>query len=274
MASVKCSYADGPFGQVHFRDTGGNGIPLLLCPQAPATSRQFDRIYERLGRSGIRAIGIDTPGFGMSCAPTEPPSIADYASVIPAILDHLNLDTAHLCGHHTGAMVVTEAAVAYAGRVSSLTLAGPVPLSIEERQQYVDTILEEEKSFAPKDDGSHLSELYVKRLAWIEDEPDKLALCTRYVVETLVGNAPFWYGHNAAFNYDHAESMRRVTQPTLILINTGDMLYEHAQTTMKMCPHFSYAEIQGGGIDITDQNPQAWAEQLSSYLHSLSDRTR
>lgn len=271
MVSVRCSYAQGPLGQIHFRDTGGDGVPLILCSQAPATSRQFDRVFKPFAEAGIRAIGIDTPGFGMSYTPSEPPTIAEYASCIPAVLDHLGIASAHLLGHHTGAMIVTEAAVTYPQRASSLVLAGPVPLSAEERQEYIDTILVEEKSFAPKDDGSHLSNLFVKRLEWIADEPDKLALCTRYIIETLAGGAPFWYAHGAAFDYDHSESMLRLTQPTLVLINTGDMLYEHAQRTMKLCPHFSYAEIPGGGIDITDQNPQAWSAQVIAYIRSLTN---
>ena len=44
-------YAEGPYGQVHFRDTG-EGIPLLLCHQAPQTSRQFTNVYEPLHRRG------------------------------------------------------------------------------------------------------------------------------------------------------------------------------------------------------------------------------
>lgn len=140
---------------------------LLLCSQAPMTSWQFKRVYPLFAEAGIRAIGIDTLGFGMSDAPLDPPTIADYATPIPAVMDHLGIEVAHLCGHHTGAMIVTEAGISYPDRVSSLVLAGPAPMEPQEQQEYIDTIVAREKLFESKADGSHLSELFVQRLPWI-----------------------------------------------------------------------------------------------------------
>ena len=42
--------------------------PLILCPQSPMSSRQYDRVYPLLAEAGIRAIGIDptrTRGAGL-----------------------------------------------------------------------------------------------------------------------------------------------------------------------------------------------------------------
>ncbi len=49
-------YTDGPFGQIHYQDTGGDGEPLILCHQAPITSRQFDLVYPLLAAAGIYAL--------------------------------------------------------------------------------------------------------------------------------------------------------------------------------------------------------------------------
>lgn len=263
---MRRGYASGPFGQIHYQDTAVDGIPLILCPQSPMTSRQFDRVYPLLAEAGVRAIGIDTPGFGMSDPPPDPPSISDYATSVPAVMDQLGLRTANLCGHHTGSMIVTEAALAYPERVHKLILSGPAPMTPEEQQEYIDTALAEEKAFAPNADGSHFSSLFVKRLPWIQDEPDGLELCTGYVLQGLMGLGPFWYGHHAAFSYDAAAATTRLTQPALVLINTGDILYPMAKRTMELCPHFSYAELEGGGVDITDQDPEGWTQKVVAYL--------
>jgi pimeloyl-ACP methyl ester carboxylesterase len=230
------------------------------------TSNQFDRVYAPLASAGIRAIGVDTPGFGMSDPPPGPPSISDYATSIPAVLDHLGIAQANLCGHHTGAKIITEAALAYPDRASKLILSGPAPMTPEEQQQFIDTILAGEKAFQPRPDGSHFSDLFVKRLPWIKDHPDALQLCTRYTIQNLMGLGPFWYGHHAAFHYDSYAALPRLTQPTLVLINTGDMLYPHAQKTMQLCPHFAYAELNGGGIDITDQDPEGWTREVVAFI--------
>ena len=264
--TTRRGYADGAFGQIHFQDTANEGIPLILCPQAPMTSRQFDRVYGLLAAAGIRAIGIDTPGFGMSDPPPGPPSISDYATSIPAVLDHLGIRHANLCGHHTGAKIITEAALSYPERAARLILSGPAPMTRAEQQEFIETILAGEKAFAPKADGSHLSQLFVKRLPWIKDHPDGLALCTNYTIQNLMGLGPFWYGHHAAFHYDSTEALPRLTQETLVLINTGDTLYPHARKTMQLCPHFAYAELSGGGVDITDQDPEGWTREVVAFL--------
>ena len=63
--------------------------------------------------------------------------------------------------------------------------------------------------------------------------------------------------------------MGKLTQPVLVLVNTGDMLYDMAARTMEMFPHFSYAGIQGGGVDIADQMPEVWSQEVAAYLKSL-----
>jgi pimeloyl-ACP methyl ester carboxylesterase len=62
--------------------------------------------------------------------------------------------------------------------------------------------------------------------------------------------------------------MKLVKQPTLILLNTGDQIYDKAQRARLARPDFSYVEIQGGGVDIVDQKPAEWADAVANYLRS------
>lgn len=262
---VARAYASGPFGQIHYYDSGGAGIPLLLCPQAPMSARQYDAVYAPLAARGIRAIGIDTPGFGMSDVPPQVPTIADYARAVPAVLDARAISRAHVLGHHTGAMIATEAAVAYPDRVASLIVNGPLPTTPEERAQFMTWVDEFERPFTGKPDGSHIAEWWKRRSGFAKPDGD-WNLMTRYVCEPLVAPGPFWYGHHAAFLYDHAASIARVRCPALILTNTGDQIYEHAQRARTLRPDFAYAEIQGGGIDIVDEETAAWVAAVAGFL--------
>ena len=99
-------YAPGRWGQIHYAQCG-SGIPLLLSHQSPTDIVQFARVMAPLARQGLRPIAIDLPGFGGSDLPDAPPGIADYAHIVPAVLDHLGLKSASVLGHHTGAVVVT-----------------------------------------------------------------------------------------------------------------------------------------------------------------------
>ena len=266
MKRPRRGYADGPFGQIHFQDTGGDGLPLMLCHQAPITSRQYDNVYGLLSDAGFRAVGIDTPGFGMSDVTDFVPRIEDYAKVVPAVMDQLGLKQADILGHHTGAMIVTEAAIQFPDRVRNLIMNGPGPFTAEEREVWLrDVVDKKEKSYAPVADGSHLTNIFTSRISWMD--PEKHAeLATRMLVEQLQGFGPFWYGHHAAFQYDHIASIEKVKHRTLILTNSGDMIKPQAELTKEMRPDWDYVELEGGGIDPMDQIADEWVAAVAAFL--------
>jgi len=259
-------YADGPFGQIHFRDTG-TGVPLVLLHQAPQTSRQFTNVYEPLHRRGIRAIGMDLPGFGESDPTDFVPSIEDWATCIPALLDTLNIDSANLLGHHTGGIVATEAALQFSDRTTRLIVNGPIPMDEAARRESLEWVRAQEIERPWTADASHMLEAFQRRLEVYGDDAD-ISTITRYTVERFQGYVPFWIGHHAAFLYDHRDALKRLAVPTLILTNTGDMVYGEAQEAMRLRPDFAYAELEGGGIDIVDQQPENWAQAVADFLFS------
>jgi pimeloyl-ACP methyl ester carboxylesterase len=253
-------------GQMHFHDMG-SGPPLVLLHQAPMCAHQFDAVMPLLSAAGVRAIAIDLPGFGGSDGPDAPPAIADYAAAIPCVLDHLGLDQVDVLGHHTGALVATELALGFPERVGKLILNGPVPLTPEEQKAFRDDAMTREKASAViQPDGSHLSSAFQKRAAFVAGSVP-LERVHDYVLWMVSGSAPLWYGHNAAFSYDHAARMRGLTHPTLVLTNTGDIIYEQALRTMALRPDFAFVALEGGGVDVVDQLPDAWTAAVVAFLN-------
>lgn len=261
-------YTNGPFGQLHYTDTGA-GVPLILCHQAPMSQRQFGNVYPLLAERGIRAIGFDLPGFGQSDPPSAPPTIEDYASVLPALLTAAGITKAHFLGHHTGAQVATAMALAYPQAVLSVILNGPLPMTAEERQGGLDYVETHEKGYAPDETGQHLLTMFKARMVAANKDTNWVD-ATRYVAEQLMGLGPFWYGHNAAFTYDHGAALKKLTCTTMVLTNTGDEIYHLAQRAMELRPDFAYKELEGGGVDIVDEQPQAWADSVAEYIHTIA----
>jgi pimeloyl-ACP methyl ester carboxylesterase len=259
-------YVDGPCGQLHYRDTG-SGIPLLLCHQAPQTSRQFENVYEPLHRRGIRAIGFDLPGYGESDPLGFVPTVEDWAAVVPALLDALQLESVSLLGHHTGALVATAAALQLGDRVRCLVMNGPVPMSEDERRESLQWVREREIEAEYGSDGEHLLYAFRVRRDLYGPDADPHTI-TRYTVERFQGYAPFWIGHHAAFLYDHTAAIKRLSLPTLILTNTGDQVYPQALTAKELRPDFAFVALEGGGIDIVDQQPEAWADAVAGFVQS------
>lgn len=258
-------YAAWKHGLVHYYDTVTGEFPLVLLHQAPMSARQFESVYTPLAQRGIRAIGVDTPGFGVSDPTPFVPTIADWVPAVVAVLDHLNLRKAAVLGHHTGSLLATELGLREASRVACVIINGPFPIDEQEREVGLARVDLRERQFEYKDDGSHLAESFLGRFKTYGAGADP-RLITRYTVEKFQGFGPFWYGHHAAYQYDHAEALKRLALPTLLLTNTGDQLYSMALRAKKIRPDFSFKELAGGGVDIVDQQPEAWSEAVAQFV--------
>jgi pimeloyl-ACP methyl ester carboxylesterase len=256
---------------VHFQVLG-DGVPLLLLHQAPMTSGQFDAGYAPLAERGFMAIGVDMPGFGLSDPAPGVPTVADFAQVVPAVLDALGIERAALLGHHTGALAANEAAIAFPTRIAALILNGPLLVSAEDRTAFLAEggMNDWEQGFKGQEHAAHLAQLFDirDRMARGSIGYDRLS---DYVVQAMVGRGAFWHGHHAAYMYDQAARLPLITQPTLIFSNTGDDIYPHAEAARAVRPDFAFAALEGGGVDIVDQQPEAWADVVAGFLNSVLD---
>lgn len=256
-------YADGRWGQIHYTRCG-EGVPLVLVHQSPTDSVQFARTLKPLAERGIHAIAVDIPGFGGSDTPDAPPTMADYAHIVPAVLDALDIPRAAVCGHHTGAVLVTEAALQSPSRVSRVILHGPLPMDDEERANWRQH-LAYEKQWKLQWDGSHLAAAWERRRGAQPEWTDIDAFHANFVHGLLAGPT-VWYAHDAVMSYAHEAAMAQLSQPTLILANTGDAIYSYSQRAKELYPHFAYAELEGGTIDCIDEMPEAWADAVAAFI--------
>lgn len=257
-------YVDGPFGQMHFRRLGA-GRPVVLLHQAAMDSRQFDAVYAPLAARGFDVIGIDVPGFGNSDCPRFVPRVEDFAQAIVVAMQALGVSTASIVGHHTGSMVATEVALSEAVTIDRLVLNGPMPLTDAERDAFFADKHLREKDVVPQPGGRHFVDFTAIRERLVAGSLP-VERVSSFVIQALGASAPFWYGHNAGFLYRHEDSLPRLACPTLILTNTGDQIYEHALRARALRPDMAFVALEGGGVDIIDQQPEAWVAAVAAFL--------
>lgn len=268
---IRRGYLDGPTGQVHFRRCagrsaeGGAGEPLVLLHQSPLSSTQFEAVMPSLASLGFDVLAPDMPGFGMSDVAADGATLDDFASIVSAGLEAMGWSSAHIVGHHTGAVLGAVFAAAQPSKVRKLILNGFPLLGQAERDHFATFYFGPKE---PKPDGSHLLIAWENRLRSTPGWSD-IRLMHRYTVEALHRDGSNWRAFPLVISADLEAVLRRITVPTLLFSNTGEDLYASTKRAQALRPDFfAYAELQGGSHDIVDEQPQNWVREVVNFLRA------
>ncbi len=254
--TVRRSYADTPFGQLHYAEAG-SGPALLLLHQTPRSYDEFREVQPLLaGRH--RVIAMDMLGFGLSAVLDKPQTIEQYAAGAFALLDALHITTAVVLGHHTGAAVAVEMAASHPERVSALVLSSPPWKSHGVGVDNIETDA----------NGNHLAELWQLRQPYYPaGRPD---LLERFVRDALAPGVDPAEGHRACAHYQMEDRVGLVTAPVLLIGASADpfafpnvaILGEHLIAARSV----ESAVIYGGTIPLMEQAPEEVAKLVGDFL--------
>lgn len=99
----------------------GSGSPVLLIPGLGATCQIWSTAVAQLARSHTVVL-MDNRDVGRSTSRRPPQTLADFAVDVVELMDHLQLDTAHLLGLSLGGIVAQRVAIDHPARVDRLVL--------------------------------------------------------------------------------------------------------------------------------------------------------
>jgi len=260
--NVTRGYADGRFGQIHYRAAGTMGagaVPVVFIHSSPSSGRMWEAVLAVLGTDRF-VVAPDTPGFGDSDAPPAPPEIPDYAANIADFLDGLGIAEVDVVGYHTGSKTCVELALQRPELVRKLALvSAPIYSDAELARQ--------KRDYAPEKierDGSHLMKRWTFSRTY--RKPDvPLILAHRSLAETLKGGDKSPWGHRAAFNYHHAENLPKVRQP-ICLFNSGDDLTEPTARAQDYLANGHVVDLPDFSHCSIDVHPERFAGLLREFF--------
>jgi pimeloyl-ACP methyl ester carboxylesterase len=253
-------YADTSLGQVHYLEAG-SGTPLVLLHQTADSSRMYTEVFPCFAER-FRVLAPDTPGFGDSDKPSEPPGIEGYARALAEFLDRIGVERAHLLGHHTGAAIAVEFAATYPDRVLKLVLSGCPDYDPEVRPQKIATSAQP-ATIDP--DGSHLQRAWQRVAAGMQGWAT-VEQIHRSVVDTLKAGPTFYYAYLAVFTQDVRTRIPHITAPTLLISGETDLFVERQE---QLRPLFRQAEtyvFRGAGALTMIQRPDEFCRVVSEFL--------
>ncbi|MDX2222926.1 MAG: alpha/beta hydrolase [Rhodospirillaceae bacterium] len=252
QAKLKRAYADGPYGQIHYRAVRGaesGKTPLVCLHASPLSGIVYENWIAEMGKDRD-CFAPDTPGFGNSDAPPAPVEIPDFARAIIRFMDEIGVRQADVMGYHTGSFTSVELARSYPDRIRKVVLISAPIFNEQELADYRKNIVNRptptfEAMLAQSLDGWRKN-----GRGWFTDMPEDRYIDMR--LESMRRFRTTSWGFRAAFNHDLAKALSETRQPVLVL-NPQDDLWEQ---TPRAKPYL---------------NAQSRVHDLPGWTHGMMD---
>lgn len=197
----------------------GDGEPLVLIHGVGARMENWDEVAGWL-RPHFRLLRYDLRGHGRSTKVRGPYSLPMLADDLAALLDHMQIKSAHIAGHSLGGMIGQMFALRHPSRVRRLALLSAVAGRTAEERAAVASRID---LIGKGDAGDHFRRSVSR---WFTDEfiaanPERIAAYAARNAE----NDPDCYA--AAYRVLALEDLDRelsaISAPTLIVTGENDL---------------------------------------------------
>lgn len=245
------------------------GLPVVFIHGFPFSHRMWEPQMRALPH-GIRAISYDLRGHGESQVADGQYTIEFLVDDLMALLDHLVIDKAVLCGLSMGGYVALRAVEKFPDRVRALVLAD----TRSEGDSNEAKIKRSASILAVKRDGvPAFAEVFVKAVF----APHNLSGQPQIVefVKTLIrGNTQLGIAGTLvalAARTDTTAALVQIKVPTLIMVGESDSLTPPAasEAMHKKISGSQYVVIPGAGHMSNLENERLFNETLVAFLKNV-----
>ena len=261
----------------------GRGDPLL-CIMGFATDSTGWLLQVPAFAERHRTIVFDNRGVGRSSKPTGAYTIHEMADDAVALLDHLDIERAHVLGLSMGGMIAQELVLRHPERVRGLVLAATFPepdVATEEQRKMIfgqmgGTITEagemtiDVAAMNPLLFFQHLLPL-VFNPSFIQSELPKLmqlfsgALQYGFSIEAILGQM------QAIMNHKATDRLATIAAPTLVLTGDADRLISPANSDVlaRSVPGAKLVRIPGGSHGFNIEMPDLFNREVLDFLATV-----
>jgi non-heme chloroperoxidase len=247
--------------RLNFKDTGGEGTPILMIHGFPLSHEAFEHQFEAFAVAGLRAIAYDRRGFGDSEKPGSGYDYDTLADDLAGLINSLNLSDVLLLGFSMGGGEVARYVSRYgADKLSGVIFAASVTPFLLKSNQNPDGPLDQakadEKLSALEADRDKYFEGFVKKFYEVsgnvvvsQSEVDKaIRLCKQSDQTAAIGCM------KAFSSTDFRRDLKSITVPTLVIHGDSDAV----------------VPIDGSGKRTADLVKQAELEVIPRGPHGIN----
>lgn len=245
----------------------GEGPAVLFLHGYPFDKSMWNEQIGALTAAGLRVVAPDLRGFGETKSPGEISTMDEMARDVAALLDHLKIEQAFVCGLSMGGYVAFEFANLFPSRVRGLILAGTrAPADNEQekagREQQVMTMLR--AGMVPISIATLPKLLAPRTLA---DKPNVVKRAREMITRSdPKGAAAAQRG--MAVRRDYTDDLKQITEPTLIIVGREDPIRPVSDA------EFMHSNIRNSRLEIIEdaahmtnlEQPEIFNSALRDFL--------
>ncbi len=258
--------------QIAYSDHG-IGLPVIFLHAFPLNRAMWDGdIAGLLDEQRYRLVSLDWRGFGESDAPGEGEiSTMDLlAGDVVALMDHLGIEQAVLCGLSMGGYAAFACWRHYAQRIGGLILADTRPAAdtpeAQANRENVARIAEEQGTTA-------IADLQLPRLIsdYTRQHHPPVETRVRQMINAATASGIAAASRGMARRVDSSDLLAGITCPTLVIAGQQDAVIplSEAQAYADRIPGAQFVVIPDVGHLSNLEQPDVFLAATSSFLRSL-----
>jgi len=120
------TYAALPGVRIWYRDTGGDGVPVVFVHAATGSSQVWEYQLPAFTAAGYRVVTYDRRGFGRSVIDPGGVQPGSGADDLLALIERLGIGRFHLVGTAAGGGIALDFALSFPQRLRSLVVANAI----------------------------------------------------------------------------------------------------------------------------------------------------
>lgn len=255
----------GPY-PLYFEEAG-IGLPVILIHGHAVDLRVWDDVVPALVAARLRVIRYDVRGHGRSHVPEDGFSVADHVQDLAALVAHLGIEEAVLCGFSMGGEIAAAFAARHPRRVSGLVLVASALDGVRYSDEFYASVerlqdLIREYGPHPTIENEFPAHAFFDQLRGDQDAMDRVrtmmaAYSAREYLVDLVPTEP-----------PTVDLLDRITAPALVLSGTNDLpdLRLVATLLAEGIPHARAVDLPGAGHMLPMERPAEVAAMVVSFI--------
>jgi pimeloyl-ACP methyl ester carboxylesterase len=257
-----------PAAELHY-ERAGSGEPLLLIQGMSGTHVAWGEPFLAALRESFDVTAFDNRGIGFSAPIDGPFTIAEMAEDTAALMEALELESAHVVGISMGGMIAQDLALAHPERLRSLTLGctycgGPGSgLMPEENAR---KLLE---GMASGDREKAIRAAYEVNLSpGFRADESRFAAFHEMATSVPAAKETIQLQIQAIFGHDTSGRLGEISAPTLIVHGTEDgvLPYPNGELIASLMPGARFEALEGVGHMFWWEQPEVSADLIREHV--------